>query len=598
MPSEKTLQGRLFPFILLLLYGAVAGLLAFCVWKVPRAEIPDLLKSWVPWNLRGNFLFLVAGVLLCGRELRAAAGSLRNLRGAALAGLVLAAFLMVCFVAPRTGRIFYDEQIYTHIGQNMALADRAGFCNYGTFEYGEFTPRWVEYNKQPNGWPFLISLVFQALGVREIYAYLLNNLLFCGSLLLAFFLARRLSGGSFFSGFCATLVLALIPHNLQWSNTCTVEPSASFFTGLAVLFTVLFFQTGRTRYLFLLGVTLPLVCQMRTESLLTGLWVLAAFLVLNPREMLRGRFWATGLVAFFFLVPHLLHLYAFGDHSWGAEGARFSMEFFPENLKMNGLYFLSNRDFPLLFTVLFAAGLVSVKCPARWRFLLVFWFLLFWGVFLVYYAGGYRYGADVRYALVAYLPFSVLAGLGAGWLQARIAGLIPGSGAPLERGAARGSMPPAGRAGGPPGDGGRGLFFATALIVALILFSFLWHLPLVRQEGWEAWASRYDVRIAQRFMDRMPERSIVLTQTPSVFLLREKNAIQAYAGAHYPVLIHDLMVRYEGGVYFHHGYWCNTQDKIQDWICRKIESRYDLEPVDRAREQDYEYILYRMKRKE
>jgi len=571
---------------LVLLYGAVAGFLAFVVRRVPRTEIPDLLQGWVPWTLRVNFLFLAGGLLLCGREVRAGLRSLRNARGAALALLLAAAFLLACFVAPRTGRIFYDEQIYAHMGQTMALADRAGFCNYGTFEYGEFTPRWMEYNKQPYGWPFLVSLVFQALGVRELHAYLLNNLLFCGSVLLAFFLARRLSGGSFFAGFCAALLLALVPHNLQWSNTCTVEPSAAFFAALAVWFALLFFETGRGRCLFLLMVTLPLACQMRTESILTvGAWVLAAVLLLDPRELCRGRFWASGLVAFVFLVPHLLHLYAFGGHSWGAEGARFSFGFLPANLEMNGLYFLSNRDFPVFTTFLFLAGLVVPGCPGRWRLLLAWWFLLVWGVFLLYYAGGYRYGADVRYALVAYPPVAVLGGLGAGWLRGRIAARVAGAGAAGGRGRA-------------PGEGAGGRTVAGALILTLILFSFLWHLPLVRQEGWEGWASRHDVRAAQRFMDRLPSRSIVLTHTPSMFLLHGRNAIQAYAGVRHPALVYDLMTRYEDGVFFHHGYWCNTRDDVQASICREIRRMYDLEPVDRDREQDYEYVLYRMKRKE
>jgi hypothetical protein len=119
----------------------------------------------------------------------------------------------------------------------------------------------------------------------------------------------------------------------------------------------------------------------------------------------------------------------------------------------------------------------------------------------------------------------------------------------------------------------------------------------VRQEGWEAWASRADVKFAKRFMTRMPERSIVLTHTPSMFLLHGKNAIQAHAGVHYPALIDDLMTRYPGGVFFHHGYWCNTQDDAQMRICTKIEDKYDLEPVDRAVEQDCEYVLYKLKRK-
>ncbi len=40
------------------------------------------------------------------------------------------------------------------------------------------------------------------------------------------------------------------------------------------------------------------------------------------------------------------------------------------------------------------------------------WFVLFWGIFLFFYAGSYRYGADVRFALLSFMPLAVLAGIG------------------------------------------------------------------------------------------------------------------------------------------------------------------------------------------
>ena len=39
-------------------------------------------------------------------------------------------------VAPRTNRIFYDEQIYQAIGQNLSDLHLAQMCNDGTLEYG------------------------------------------------------------------------------------------------------------------------------------------------------------------------------------------------------------------------------------------------------------------------------------------------------------------------------------------------------------------------------------------------------------------------------------------------------------------------------
>jgi hypothetical protein len=54
------------------------------------------------------------------------------------------------------------------------------------------------------------------------------------------------------------------------------------------------------------------------------------------------------------------------------------------------------------------------------------------------------------------------------------------------------------------------------------------------------------------------------------------------------------MVRYNGHVYFHKRYWCNTVNDTNRSVCEGIGQRYDLEPVAVAREQSHEYGLYRM----
>ena len=43
---------------------------------------------------------------------------------------------LTVFVAPRTNRIYYDEQIYQSIGQNLSDLKLAQMCNDGTVEYG------------------------------------------------------------------------------------------------------------------------------------------------------------------------------------------------------------------------------------------------------------------------------------------------------------------------------------------------------------------------------------------------------------------------------------------------------------------------------
>ena len=43
---------------------------------------------------------------------------------------------------------------------------------------------------------------------------------------------------------------------------------------------------------------------------------------------------------------------------------------------------------------------------------IAFYFLLFFGIALLFYAGSYDYGADIRYSLATYPPLAILGGLG------------------------------------------------------------------------------------------------------------------------------------------------------------------------------------------
>ncbi|MCJ7685315.1 MAG: hypothetical protein MUO68_13595 [Desulfobacteraceae bacterium] len=119
--------------------------------------------------------------------------------------------------------------------------------------------------------------------------------------------------------------------------------------------------------------------------------------------------------------------------------------------------------------------------------------------------------------------------------------------------------------------------------------------PLISRVGQEAWGSRHDHKYAKEFIGKIPERSIVLTQNPTMLLLWNQNAIQTYAGINNPGLIKDLMKRYQGHVYFHYNYWCNTQNKRNVRLCQSIRDKYDLEEVAKAKEQDYEYGLYKLR---
>ena len=93
------------------------------------------LAQWQFWVLELHVLLLlvltVANYRSLERVLRPVPLWSRALIGASLLALLLAAG-----VAPRTSRIYYDEQIYQHVGQNLSDLRLAQVCNDGSVDTG------------------------------------------------------------------------------------------------------------------------------------------------------------------------------------------------------------------------------------------------------------------------------------------------------------------------------------------------------------------------------------------------------------------------------------------------------------------------------
>ena len=573
------------------LYLLILGSAVYIIDYYPKTAIEESLMIWMPWTLRLNFILLCAGLLfwwMNGRNTFSHPGEgacqSRNIpdsannRGKGLifsnqvrklytesrellipALLLVTAFSAAYFLSPQIHRLFYDEDIYANIGQNIAYLNRAAMCNYGVFDYGDYQGNWMEYNKDPNGWPFLVSLLFQAFGVNEAYVFLLNNLIFAGSVFIVYLIVRRLTD-RFFPAVLGALVYAIIPHNLIWSNTAAAEPSAAFFGGLTALFLISYLHSEKKIHFYLFALTLPLACQMRPESGLIAIWAAIAILVIKPKTLLKLNVWAMGLLTVLFLMPHVFHLYAMSGHSWGAAGVKFSTGFFMSNIGVNGPYYLNNEQFPVMITILALMGCLAGKGIRRWTAVILAWLVLFWGIFLFFYAGSYRFGTDVRFALLTFMPMAILAGLGVGLFREWFA---------KKR-------------------------YAGALIVLVLLFSWLAFLPMIRTLGQEAWAARFDHRYAREFAKKMPNRSIVLTHNPSMFLLWGQSAIQTSVGLKDPELVRQLMERYPGQVYFHFNFWCNTERDPNRKLCEDLMAAYVMEEIATAQEQHYHYGLYRL----
>lgn len=479
-----------------------------------------------------------------------------------LLAIVVAVLVLTTVVAPRTNRIYYDEQIYQNIGQNMSDSRRAQMCNDGSVEYGRLQCREAEYNKQPYGHPYLLSIAYRVAGTRDGAAHWLNTL-WSALLVAAVFLTTALLFRDTLAGLFAALLMALIPEQLRWAATAAVEPAAAFFAAFAVMTAVYFVRTRTTSALLWVVSATAFAAQFRIESSL--IVVVVALLVLSaaPDEVRRPRSCLAAALLLLLMSPLVGHMVAVSDDPWGAPGSRTSWSYVWLNLTVNGPFYFADERFPAVYALLALVGAVAAR-PRRAAAAMVGYFAGFFGVFLVFYAGSYNYGADVRFSLTTYPPVAILAGLGAAVVAGRLVAW------------------------------GLSATSARAAVCAFILFQFSWYLPYVRAVGEEAWGARADVEFARRIASTIPDDGYVLSHNPNMFHVWGTSSAQTFVGVDRPGYVAELTRRYRGGVYFHWGFWCNVNDDVQRDLCRRVTETYDMELLAEHRRWNYRYAFYRI----
>ena len=292
----------------------------------------------------------------------------------------------------------------------------------------------------------------------------------------------------------AALIMALTPQQIVWSATAAVEPTASLACVTAILCAALFLRSRTTVALAATACSAAYAIQFRPESPLV-LLVIGVLLWRTARtELGRARLWWCGLLFVVLAAANIGHLVAVRNENWGTSEARLSLRYVIPNLRVNGWFYVWDWRFPAAFTLLAIIGLFARRFSPE-RLAIAGYFALFFVMDLLFYAGSYNYGADVRYSLLTYPPVAILAGVGASRLSRRVTST---------------TYAMAGR----------------AVVAGALAFQFLWYLPGVRATTQEAWAARADVRFARSFVRNLPSNSFVLTHNPGMFHVWGVNAGQ------------------------------------------------------------------------
>lgn len=542
-------------------------------------QLREQLKWVSPLFLEINFFLILMGIVVNWNSFRMLVQKIDRRTGFMVLLIVLGGTLAAMFLAPRTHKIYYDEDIYLNIGQNIADLKTAAMCNEGEHVYGKYICYRLEYNKQPNGWPYLISVTMRIFGTSHLACHLMNNFIWGLSALAIFFIGFLLFEDKN-AGIFGALIFILIPEGLIWSNTTSAEPSAALWVGLALLAVVFFAKKPESRPLFLVAVLLPFAFQFRPESVLVVLPAGLILILMAPKEFLEQRTYLFILLFLVLTLPHFIHLYAVRGEGWGAVGeSKFALEHFEENFQVNSLFYFKNKRFPILFTLLFFTGIFMPRLNAgkngetvqtetssffwKEKIIVISWFLALWGVFLFFYAGSYNYGADVRFSLLSYIPLGVLAGFGAAALSRWVAERFSWE-------------------------------WSHCGMAILIFICFLSFMPYVRAKGQEAWGARADHDYAEIMAEKLPPNSLVLTHNPNMFLLWGKNAAQASIATQDTPHLRNLFKRFPGGIYFHYNFWCNVSNVAQRSFCDNILEKFESTEILSFQERDYKYSLHKI----
>ena len=156
------------------------------------------------------------------------------------------------------------------------------------------------HSRYPAGLPLLFALAWKLGGLTA--ALLVNPLLASGTVLLVFFLARRLTGG--WAALLAAAVVATVPATNQHALDADAHIGAAFFLVAGVLAVLRFGDTLKPAHGLLAGMLLGMVPAIRYPEAIVGL-ALGGWLVWRARPV--WRVWPAVVGAALPLLPLLVH---------------------------------------------------------------------------------------------------------------------------------------------------------------------------------------------------------------------------------------------------------------------------------------------------
>ncbi len=548
------LKKRALELLPLLIFVSIVGIV-FLNTKVPV----DFLYRYIPVVMVINFVIIVVSFSLNLDWIARQFSSVKKIYWIMLLLVLIMGFGLRYHVTPATHRLYFDEDIYLNIAQNIVNDGRAIFCNYGIPEkcYAG------ELNKQPQGLSVGVSVVYFIFGVSEKVSH--NFMIFIStfSILLIFLVTYLMFKNEIIALFSA-LLLTFNPISIIFAPTTTGSHFFVFFSLITFFALFLYLKKRSSLNLIFFMSSLAFTVQIRPEALL---FIVPLSFFLYREKVTKHIFFGTALFLLL-LSPFFLHSNHFIDQGWGSpDGNKFDLKFVQGNLKDNGGFFFDNLQFPLLFTVLSFFGVAYLLYRKKYLELysLLAWFGVFFAVYLFFYAGSFNYGVDVRYSQMLFAPIFILGGLGAYFLMQKLDIFIESR---------KGS---------------------TIIIIMLIGISFIPYIDFVDSIWDKAKQSRTDHNFALESAKGLGEDCFVFTHVPTMFLVNGINAVQTFYYNNERVV--NNVFNSTSCVLFNEGYWCVDDKEHRDGICKRFKETFNLMTYKKTTLGSRNYTLYWVSRK-
>jgi len=482
--------------------------------------------------------------------------------------ILLFGFYLRMFVAPHSHHIFFDEDIYLNMAQNIVNEGKSCLCNYGNTK-NCFN---CISNKQPHGLPAFYAVFFFLFGVSETVAVNVSIAIAVFSILLVFLISYILFKKEKLSVYSA-FVFTLLPVHIRWSATQALGPLLVFFSLLTILLFLIYLEKRNMFILFAFFCTLAYTCQIRPESMLMAV-VAASFFIFMDKgifKTVRDRKFLIAFALFLILIlPTVEHTNNMKYEDWGASGNKFSKDIIKKNLADNSKFFVENTRFPLIFTIFSIIGVIFglYKYPRKIVSFTI-WFLLFFAIFIPFYAGSFNYGKDVRFSLNLYPSIAIFSGLGFYLLNLILLNVLKKFKFNQKKQIFKLSI--------------------HTLIIVLIFLSFIPFVELVSNYGEKGW----DAKAAHDFaVSEAPniKNCIVISKVPSMFLVNGVPAIQIFLVPNKEMMI-TLHKEY-GCVMFYEEYWCVNSLIDREGICSDFKKDYNLKTYKSSETRDKTYTFY------